>query len=763
MVWHTRLVAVAGLAAVLQVLPAGSAEAQRPGARLGRFEVPGFDFAPDGAWRKRTNQIRQARRGMLQSGAFGSLNAAGPSGTRVSGNVNVPVLLISYSNSPMPFTTPEYQDVLFNPAPTVRPYSVKTYYEEISNNNITMSGTVFNAILADQTNAYYQDGCNGIGITTCGSPLSSGVSSHFRDLIVEVLTKANGLGTINWGMFDNDGPDGNPNSGDDDGSVDFITFIQPEVDGACGAQGIWAHRWTVAALRQSSPFATSTPRTGGGFIQINDYTIQSGQGGNGSCSVGQIMPVGTIAHETGHAFGIPDLYDTFGGSEGIGEWGTMGSGNYARPYSPAGFDAWSVVELGWVTVDTLGASQTVTLDPVQTADKVVYIPLAGTDEYLLLENRDSLLSDTAQMNSAFSRKKSPGLLIWHIDPSVIAANMSANTVNSGSVHGVALEQADGLNHLRCTSLGCGNRGDAGDAYPGSTVNRRWTTTSNPASRTNAGAYAGFIIDSIYRNESGTPGVPSPVVFRYIQRRPSVFTTSRPGANIKVNSVTTPRFDDVIAPGDNVTLEAISPQTINSGRTRLTYASWSDGGAATHTIVSGASPDTIVASFSAEHRILLTSAPNGGTVSSDISGNPVLTGPGVLVPENTPVTLTATPVATGDFIRFQGDTTTTNTTLVLPMGRGYNIQALFTGGVTIVTQDAVNALLGVACTQNPCLTTEQLTFLDDTGNDDGTYNLGDFLAYADRSGLNPASEIMQRLLSQPTVSVPITAPDTPKER
>src|SRR6185436_3745914 len=107
-------------------------------------------------------------------------------------------------------------------------------------------------------------------------------------------------------------------SGDDDGFVDFISFIQPEIDGACGTSNIWAHRFTIGGVAGTS-FTTSSARTGGGFIKVRDYTIQSGQGGNGACTAGQIMAIGTIAHETGHAFGLPDLYDTSGSTEGIGE------------------------------------------------------------------------------------------------------------------------------------------------------------------------------------------------------------------------------------------------------------------------------------------------------------------------------------------------------------------------------------------------------------------------------------------------------------
>ena len=257
-------------------------------------------------------------------------------------------------------------------------------------------------------------------------------------------------------------------------------------------------------------------------------------------------------------------------------------------------------------------------------------------------------------------------------------------------------------------------------------------------------------------------MPSPVVLRFIKRVQSVITTNRAGALVKVNDVATQRFDDVIADDDQVTIEAVSPQTTTAGRTQLTFASWSDGGASTHTLVSGATPDTVIASFTANHRLNLTTAPTGGTVVSDISGSPNLV-TGIFVPEGTPVTLTAAPTGGNSFIRFQGDTTTTNATLVLPMGRPYSLTAVFSGAVAVVTQDAVNALLGATCTVTPCLSALQLTYLDQTGNNDGVYNLGDFLAYADRTGLNPSAAVMQQLLAQPTKSVPLGAPTTPKER
>jgi M6 family metalloprotease-like protein len=139
------------------------------------------------------------------------------------------------------------------------------------------------------------------------------------------------------------------------------------------------------------------------------------------------MPIGTVAHETGHAFGLPDLYDTDLNSaevtQGIGEWGLMGSGNYASPGSPSRMEAWSLFELGWIKIDTLRSGRDVRLPPVASSDTVLYLPLPGTDEVYLLENRQPQESDTAQMNPAFgARYKSPGLLVWHIDQGQVEAH-----------------------------------------------------------------------------------------------------------------------------------------------------------------------------------------------------------------------------------------------------------------------------------------------------------------------------------------------------
>jgi M6 family metalloprotease-like protein len=741
---------ITGAAALLLLLGAVPLLAQRPRLERGRFEVHGYDFARDGAWRKRAGAVRAQRRQLLRSGDLSALNAAAPHGVGpvLTGSLNMPVLPIAFSNRPSPAAaTPELlHDKLFHDR-TSDAYSLKTYFEQMSNGNLGISGTVFPWMTTPQPDTYYENGCNG--------PFCQPVTQFGEMLVFGIATVSNGpdAATV-WAPFDNDGPDGVPNSGDDDGFVDFVTFVHPEIDGACGTSNIWAHRWTISSVNGGSPYVTQTPWEGhpGQFIKVQDYTIQSAIGGPDACSRPDlIMPIGTVAHETGHTFGIPDLYDTSDpatATEGIGEWGLMGSGNYARAYSPARMEAWSLFELGWVKTDTLRASGTIRLGPVQTSDTVLVALLDGTDEYLLLENRAALESDTAMFNTAWTtgggtpRWKQPGLLIWHIDQGQIANGSFSNSVNAGPVHGVALVQADGRNDLRTT--GGGNRGDAGDAYgiaspsrPGAAGNRRYSGTTTPANLDNQNVFPGFVIDSIHEENVGGTG---PIVFRFMKGPSTVVKADKPGAEVVVRGVPTTEWRDILGEGDTVTVSVEQNQVQEDGRSRFAFASWSNGGPRTQLYTAGATTQDLVAHLTAEYRVDWTVA-GGGAVTAT-SGGATFANAGFAA-GGTAVTLTANVPTGATFTGWTGDTTTTNPELVLPMERPYAVTATFTGAVAVTIGQAVDALLGGAA-----LGAAQATYLDQTGNHNGAYDLGDFLAYADRTGQPVSPELMQRLMSAP---------------
>ena len=214
------------------------------------------------------------------------------------------------------------------------------------------------------TNPFGTGNCNGL----FGSSFALMQSG-----LIEALTKADP--TVDFGAFDNDGPDNVPNSGDDDGVVDAVLFLHASMDGACLTatnNHLWSHRSALF-------YQTNDSAHNGGKIVAQDYILQSGLGSpsGGVCDSTAIAPIGTAAHEWGHLLALPDLYDTQGPTEGIGEWGIMGSGNYSKPLSPTRYDAWSLQQMGWATIVPLTIGATYSVGPEPTADTVFFVNVQG--------------------------------------------------------------------------------------------------------------------------------------------------------------------------------------------------------------------------------------------------------------------------------------------------------------------------------------------------------------------------------------------------
>lgn len=715
-----------GAVGALALSLTGVLQAQNaPRPRVHGREVVNWDFSPNGAWRGIADQVRSARRPALARGDLQFLNGPSPSAA-VTGDYNLPVVLVEFSDTVATGVltdTSNFRKLVFSATPTAdgRPYSLKTYYEQVSRGNITITGNVVGWVHTDKSEAFVGQGCNAIGVL---GPCTFSLSSRFGAFLGAALDSVQA--SVDWSLYDKDG----------NGIVDFVTFFHPSRGGECGGTGaelnnIWSHRYTLQRLR-GSMYQTSTAWPGhpGQFIKINDYIIQGGF----DCTAGQFQKVGTLAHETGHAFGIPDLYCAQGctsGGEGVGEWSLMGSGNYTRPHSPAAWDAWSLVDVGWIHVDSLPTSRTVTLRPIQVSDTALIARISGSDEYFLLENRARLLSDTAQMDpsrpttGAGGQRKNPGLLVWHIDQSIIDGGRSSNSVNSGDPEGVHLVQADGLEELHAGS----DRGDVGDSYPGSTNNRKLTYHSTPASKANDGSVAGFVIDSIQQvSDTGN------MVFRFRRSAPFRVTSTgvAAGGQVTVNGVVTPTFDDIFGIGDTIAVSVADTQLVNTGRTQLAFVSWSDAGGRVHNIISDGSPDTVTATLQARYRVNFVANGSGTVGTSGPATNTFVT-------SGTAVTLTATPNGGATFTNWTGDTTTANATLILPMGKPYSVTANFSGAVAVTYDQATNAILGLAALTGP-----QATYLDDVGNNNNVYDLGDYLAYLKANGFVLAPEVLRRI-------------------
>ena len=422
-----------------------------------------FEFSR--VWKRRMQAVRVARNAIDAGGPAGAQSAASlaASGAALTGVLQVPVVTARYSDLEEPFSEAALADRLFGGGSGA--VSATDFYLENSGGLFTVGGQVTPWVAMPQARANYEP------------PAGDEIFGRRGDFLMDALTGADVA--TDFSQFDNDGPDGIPNSGDDDGFVDVVAFVYPTVAMTCGgdATGIWPHRWNVASARffdgdgVAAPFVTDDPSALGGTVKVSDYIVQSALQCDGS-----MMGTGTFSHELGHALDLPDLYDTDSDdgsdSEGIGYWGLMGSGNWNTQMSPGHLSAWSKDLLGWVDVTTVATTTDFALGPVETGLAVLRVPLPESSEYLLLSNRQPMGSDQNLRGS--------GLLIWHIDPSragTISALGNRQNVDP-EMKGVDVEAADGLEDLDFSR----NRGDSGDPFPGSTGSTDFADYTSPHSR-----------------------------------------------------------------------------------------------------------------------------------------------------------------------------------------------------------------------------------------------------------------------------------------
>ncbi len=323
-------------------------------------------FALKRAWiERRANQVRgDARYRPVRSpaGTFALRNAD----RALGGELAIPVVLGLYADiSVAPFTRTAFDTEFFTGPWT--PGTIRQYWSEVSYGLFDVTGTVFDWVPLSQNEVYYTGGSSqGIAPPPYGT-------ARTGDMIKEILDALDP--SADFGAFDNDGPDGVPNSGDDDGFVDVLLVVHPTFGAECDgiSPHIWSHSWTYSQWPVSGgqPYATNDPAAGGGSIRIDDYIVVPSL----SCETGMIE-IGVICHELGHAIGLPDLYDWNGNSSGIGYWGLMGAGNWNTPASPAHLCAWSREQLGWLNpVEIDWRPRAVDLRPVASSGDALKMPL----------------------------------------------------------------------------------------------------------------------------------------------------------------------------------------------------------------------------------------------------------------------------------------------------------------------------------------------------------------------------------------------------
>jgi hypothetical protein len=352
----------------------------------------------------------------------------------------------------------------------------------------------------------------------------------------------------------------------------------------------------------------------------------------------------------------------------------------------------------------------------------------------LLENRQTVESDSAMIHFHcqvwFSSATPPpcggGLLIYHVDSAQIADFLSANQVDSGPIHGLEIVQADGLGNLdanpntACSGAGatCSDRGDAGDLYPGPTGNVAFTPTTTPAAvRNSDGLPAGVVLDQI------TQFVPNGTMRFRLAFPVWVVRAADSAAVIEFDAGTFNVFRSILTPNSVHSVSVADTQFTAGGRTRQVFGSWSGGQPRSFSYTASAAPETLTVTLARSHRVDYATT-DGGTITGSVPSDTFVT-------EGTAVTLTANPTTTGRaFQGWAGDTVSKNTSITLPMGRPYAVRAVFLEAFS--TADVVAQLLN----GSSALTPAQLGDLDQLGNGNGGFDLGDFLAWVQATGAPP---------------------------
>ena len=257
--------------------------------------------------------------------------------------------------------------------------SVNDHYQEMSYGQFAIESTVADWVTVPGTEVYYANG-------------NSGLTTRTWELIEAGLDLVDP--SVDFDDFDEDG----------DGVIDAVTFLHSGYGAEWGGTDqygrhytnrMWSHKWGIP---------TWTSDEG---VTVSAYHISPGLWATSGSNPGRI---GVVSHETGHFFGLPDLYDTDGSSEGDGNWCLMAAGSWGFDGSqryPSHMSPWAKSKLGWIAPQRVLPGAHVA-PQVETSPTVFWIDNGyPPGEYLLLENRQPTGFDSVIPQG--------GLAIWHVD------------------------------------------------------------------------------------------------------------------------------------------------------------------------------------------------------------------------------------------------------------------------------------------------------------------------------------------------------------
>ena len=322
----------------------------------------------------------------LGAAAAQGIDAPSPSISLPTGNINLLVIMVDFSNNAGTVTTNSISQLVFGASG-----SVTSYYSEISYNTLTFVTLDPPTVTGWQhTSLYPYNGPGGYvdGDTIPGTADDYGWGTYplnLQGIVAEVLPMVDPL--VDFSNYDNDG----------DGFVDGVlfTYAGPGAEITGNTYQIWSSAWNMTDGSGPGPLTTQDGVWVDRFAFDSEYM-----------NVPYDQTIGIYCHEIGHTiFGLPDLYDYDVSSAGVGVWSLMGYGSWNGPGGswdgsrPAWPDAWSRTLMGFETPTLIYGNMTsYPFQPVESlggpgTGNVVRLesPGLGPQEYFLVEYRDNTL------------------------------------------------------------------------------------------------------------------------------------------------------------------------------------------------------------------------------------------------------------------------------------------------------------------------------------------------------------------------------------
>ena len=377
-----------------------------------------------------------------------SVQKVSPPSISTSGDRNILVIMVEFSDKkfdPSRRNKDFYETLLGKKGESSSSYTMRKYYQDMSGGQLNLTFTVLGPYDLEQPIKHYGENVDGV----FGDDIGSG------DIVTDAINKAKDAGDLdspwtthaaNW-------------DSDNDGTIDFVAIVHAgaEEQETSVSDDLYSYQWTLedAKSAERSIYGKYGITINGitkffnNFIITPEYT-----------AIGVPGPsIGTICHEYGHLLGLIDLYDSTYETSGTGSWSLMSFGSTITlgnringGSAPAPLLAWEKYYLGWLTPETINPTakpQTFYFSDIEKSRKAWKINLNSSgSQYLILEGKKQNITGTGWT------VWEDGLLITHIDESILEAYWEDNAVNNTRtrVHGIDVVESESP-YYESTGLG----------------------------------------------------------------------------------------------------------------------------------------------------------------------------------------------------------------------------------------------------------------------------------------------------------------------